>query len=89
MPKTGNYVQRDYQRGSSQKATWADYNKAWNSRRSAALEKSQQLRNLASNFTAIGVQASQANTVFVMQNQSSGQPYASSTAVMARVNVLI
>lgn len=91
MPKVGNYVQRDYHSKfrSQRKSTWSDYNKGWAQRRAAAAEKMQSLRNLASTFTNIGVQASQANTVFVMQNQGRVGGYTSQVAAMARVNVLV
>ncbi|QFT30725.1 flagellar biosynthesis protein [Roseibium porphyridii] len=91
MPKVGNYVQRDYHNKfrSQRKSTWSDYNKAWAKRRQASTQKMQELRNLASNFTNIGVQASQANTVFLMQNQGQGTAYASPTAVMSRINVIV
>ncbi|WP_417672118.1 flagellar biosynthesis protein [Roseibium sp.] len=89
MPKTGNYVQRDYHNRSNRKSTWSDYNKAWASKRAASVQKSQQLRSLANSFTSISTQASQASTAFLMQNIRSSGPYASNTAVMARVNVLV
>lgn len=91
MPKVGNYVQRDYHNrfSSQRKSTWSDYNKAWAKRREASAQKMQQLRNLASTFTNIGLQASQANTVFVMQNQGRVGGYTSQVAAMARVNVLV
>ncbi|MCK7615763.1 flagellar biosynthesis protein [Roseibium sediminicola] len=91
MPKVGNYVQRDYHNrfSSQRKSTWSDYNKAWSKRREASAQKMQQLRNVASVFNSIGVQASQANTVFVMQNQGRVGAYANQTAAMNRVNVLI
>ncbi len=91
MPKVGNYVQRDYHNrfSSKQKTTWSDYNKGWASRRAKAAEKMQNLRNIATNFQNIGVQAAQSNTLFVMQNQNQAGPYANNTAVMARVSVLV
>ncbi|WP_305987380.1 flagellar biosynthesis protein [Roseibium sp. MMSF_3544] len=91
MPKIGNYVQRDYHKtfSSQRKSTWSDFNQAWAKKRQASAQKMQQLRNLASTFNTIGTQASQANTLFVMQNQSQAGPYANPTAVMARVNVLV
>ncbi|MCR9060150.1 MAG: hypothetical protein NXI02_22635 [Rhodobacteraceae bacterium] len=91
MPKVGNYVQRDYHSKyrSQGNSTWSDYNQAWNKKRQASAQKMQELRAVASTFTAIGAQATQANTVFVMQNQNQAGPYANTTAVMARVNVLV
>lgn len=91
MPKVGNYVQRDYHKtfSSRGKSTWSDYNQAWAKKRQASAQKMQQLRAVANTFTAIGTQASQANTVFVMQNQNQAGPYANQTAVMARVNILV
>lgn len=91
MPKVGNYIQRDYHSKfrSQGKSTWSDYNQAWAKRRQASAEKMQQLRTIASNFTTIGTQASQANTAFIFQNQSQAGPYANATAVAARINVLV
>jgi len=91
MPKVGNYVQRDYHNKfrSQRKSTWSDYNKAWAKRREASAQKMQQLRNIAATFNTIGVQANQANTMFVMQNQGRLGAYANQTAAMARVNVLV
>ena len=91
MPKVGNYVQRDYHSRfrSQRKSTWSDYNKSWSQRRSNALEKSQQLRTIAGNFSTISAQAAQASTVFSMQNQNTGNPYASQTAIMSRVSILV
>jgi len=91
MPKVGNYVQRDYHSrfGSQKKSTWSDFNKAWAKRREASAQKMQELRNLASTFNTIGIQASQANTVFVIQNQGRVGGYANQTAAMARINVLV
>ncbi|MES0880782.1 flagellar biosynthesis protein [Roseibium sp. SCP14] len=91
MPKVGNYVQRDYHKrfSSKRKSTWSDYNKGWNSRRSNAIQKSQQLRNVANTFSTINVQAVQASTTHLMQNQAARGPYANPTAVMSRINVLI
>lgn len=91
MPKVGNYVQRDYHKrfSSQRKSTWSDYNKAWAKRRQASAQKMQELRNLASTFNTIGLQASQANTMFVMQNQGRIGGYANQTAAMARINVLV
>jgi len=91
MAKVGNYVQRDYHKtfSSKQKSTWSDYNKAWNQRRQASAAKMQELRNLASTFTSIGTEASQANTVFLMQNQGAQSVYASPTAVMSRINIVV
>ncbi|WP_417686577.1 flagellar biosynthesis protein [Roseibium sp.] len=89
MPKVGNYVQRDYNTRSNRKSTWSDYNKAWASKRSNAINKSQQLRNIANSFAVISTQASRSATSLVLQNQNSGSPYASNTAVMSRINVLV
>ena len=91
MPKVGNYVQRDYHKrfSSQRKSTWSDYNKAWAKRREASAQKMQQLRNIASNFNTIGLQANQANTMFIMQNQGRLGGYANQTAAMARVNILV
>lgn len=91
MPKVGNYVQRDYHNKfkSQQKSTWSDYNKSWNQRREAAAQKMAQLRTIANNFSTITSEASQSNTNFLMQNQGQSGPYASNTAVMARVNVVV
>ncbi|PVB59701.1 flagellar biosynthesis protein [Labrenzia sp. 011] len=91
MATVGNYVQRDYHKTySSQKtSTWSDYNKSWGSRRAAAAEKMQQLRSIASTFSTIGTQASQANTAFLIQNMGTQSGYASPTAVMSRINVVI
>ena len=91
MPKVGNYVQRDYHNKfrSQRKSSWSDYNKAWAKRREASAQKMQQLRNIAANFNTIGLQAAQANTMFVMQNQGRIGGYANQTAAMARVNVLV
>ncbi len=91
MPKIGNYVQRDYHNrfSSKRKKTWSDYNKAWNQRRNSSGDKTQQLRNIANTFNNINVQASQANTLYVMQNQSRLGGYTSPTAVMSRVNVVV
>ncbi len=89
MPKMGNYIQRDYNTRSNRKSTWSDYNKAWSSRRSNALQKSQQLRNVAANFSTINVQSSQSTTAFFIQNIASSGPYANPTAVASRINVLV
>jgi len=91
MPKVGNYIQRDYHKrfSSQRKSTWSDFNKAWSKRRQASAQKMQELRNLASTFNTIGIQASQANTVFVMQNQGRIGGYANQTAAMSRINVLV
>ncbi|WP_428646257.1 flagellar biosynthesis protein [Roseibium sp.] len=91
MPKVGNYIQRDYHKrfGSNRKSTWSDYNKAWSKRRQSSAQKTQQLSNLANTFGTINVQASQANTLYIMQNQSRLNGYSSPTAVMSRVNVLV
>jgi len=91
MAKVGNYVQRDYHKTfrTQRKSTWSDYNKAWNNKRQASAQKMEQLRNIASTFSAIGTQASQANTVFVMQNQGRLGTYANQTAAMARVNIVV
>lgn len=91
MPKVGNYVQRDYHNrySSQKKSTWSDHNKSWSARRKASAEKMQQLRTIASSFNVIGLQAYQANTMYVMQNQGSLAGNANQTAAMARVNVLI
>jgi hypothetical protein len=91
MAKVGNYVQRDYHKTfrTQRKSTWSDYNKGWNQRRQGAAQKMQQLRNIANNFAIIGTQASQANTMFVMQNQGNLGGYTSQTAAMARVNVVV
>ena len=90
MTKVGNYVQRDYHNRfrSKQKKTWSDYNKSWSQRRQASAAKAQQLRNVAASFTTISVQASQANTSFVMQNQGTLGTYASQTAALSRYNFL-
>lgn len=91
MPKIGNYVQRDYHSRyrSQKKSTWSDYNKSWASRRQASAQKMQQLRTIASSFNVIGLQAYQANTMYVMQNQGSLGGNANQTAAMARVNILV
>ncbi|MBO6507052.1 MAG: flagellar biosynthesis protein [Roseibium sp.] len=91
MPKVGNYVQRDYHSKfrSQRKSRWSNYNKAWSQKRSSAIEKSQQLRNIASTFTSISTNAAQANTQFLMQNRGAQGIYATPTAVMSRVNVLV
>ncbi|MCX2725827.1 flagellar biosynthesis protein [Roseibium salinum] len=91
MAKVGNYVQREYHSrfGSQRKKTWSDYNKGWTTRRANALKQTQQLRNIANNFSNISIHSSQANTVFVMQNQSQLGAYASPTAVMSRINVVV
>ena len=91
MPKVGNYIQRDYHKrfSAKRKSTWSDYNKAWSKRRQSSTQKIQQLNNLANTFGTINVQASQANTLYVMQNQSRLGGYSSPTAVMSRVNVLV
>lgn len=91
MPKVGNYVQRDYHNrfSSKRQSTWSDYNKGWNTRRAAAAEKAQNLRNIANTFSTIGIESAQSSTLFVMQNQNSAGPYANPTAVMSRVSILV
>ncbi|MDN3720354.1 hypothetical protein QW131_16935 [Roseibium salinum] len=76
-------------RFAAEKKTWSDYNKGWTTRRANALKQTQQLRNIANNFSNISIHSSQANTVFVMQNQSQLGAYASPTAVMSRINVVV
>ncbi|GAB2184046.1 flagellar biosynthesis protein [Roseibium sp. LAB1] len=91
MAKIGNYFQRDYSKrfGSNRKPTLADYNKAWMKRRQMAAKRIDQLNNLAYVMQSINTQASQANTLFVMQNQGRLGTYASQTAAMARINVVV
>jgi|GEM_PF-1228281 len=91
MSKIGNYVQRDYHKtfSSKKRSTWSDYNKAWTKRRQASEAKMQQLRNLAYNFNVIGTQASQANTLFVLQNQGRLGNSSNQTAALSRLNILV
>ncbi|WP_289034518.1 flagellar biosynthesis protein [uncultured Roseibium sp.] len=89
MPKTGNYVQRDYNSSSTRKSTWSDYNESWKEKRAAAKERASQLRTIANNFTTINTQATQAATSLTFQNQGAAGPYASTTTVMSRINMLI
>lgn len=91
MAKVGNYVQRDYHGtySSKKKSTWSDFNKSWGSRRAAAAEKMQNVRSIAANFTNIATAASQTNTSLVIQSIGSQSIYASPTAVMSRINVVV
>ena len=91
MAKVSSYVQRDYSRrfSSSKKLSLADFNKAWAKRRQTAAKRIDQLNNLAYVMQSINTQASQANTLFVMQNQGRLGTYASQTAAMARINVVV
>ncbi|MHA7776965.1 flagellar biosynthesis protein [Roseibium sp. M-1] len=91
MAKVGNYVQRDYHKtfSSRRKSTWSDYNKGWNQRREGSAQKMQQMRNIANTFATIGIQASQSNTLYVMQNQGSLGNYGNQTAALSRINVLV
>ncbi|WP_153768023.1 flagellar biosynthesis protein [Labrenzia sp. CE80] len=89
MPKTGNYVQRDYNSSSTRQSTWSDYNESWKAKRAAAKERASQLRTIANNFTIVNTQAVQAATSLTFQNQGVAGPYASTTTVMSRVNMLI
>ncbi|MTI43579.1 hypothetical protein JM93_02801 [Roseibium hamelinense] len=90
MPKVGNYVQRDYHNTfkSRKKNTWSDYNDSWNKRRAKAAQKSEQLRTTAFSFIMSSAQAGQAKTMYLLQNAGGTQQYASTTAVMNRVNIL-
>jgi hypothetical protein len=91
MPKVGNYVQRDYHSkySAKRKSRWTSYNKAWGQKRSSSIQKSQQLREVLNNYSVISSRASQANTSLLLQNRGSQGPYANSTAVASRVNLLI
>ncbi|MBO6757379.1 MAG: flagellar biosynthesis protein [Roseibium sp.] len=79
MPAVGNYVNRD------ERVSFADYNKAWAAKRREAIEKSQQLRV---SFTSNVLNS---NTQIYQRTPLAGAQgiYASTTAVMARVNILV
>ena len=91
MAKVSNYFQRDYSKrfSSSRKVSLADYNKAWTKRRQSAAKRIDQLNNLAYVMQSINTQAPQANSLFVLQNQGRLGTYASQTAAMARINVVV
>ncbi|NKX65294.1 MULTISPECIES: flagellar biosynthesis protein [Stappiaceae] len=91
MAKVSNYFQRDYSKrfSSNRKVSLADYNKAWTKRRQSAAKRIDQLNNLAYVMQSINTQASQANSLFVLQNQGRLGTYASQTAAMARINVVV
>ncbi len=90
MPKVGNYVQRSYN-SRNHTSTWSDYNKAWGSKRSSSIQKGQALRNQLSNaVTTISTTMVQQQAYNTLQNTYSRQAtFANSTAVSARVNMLI
>ncbi|GAA0775412.1 flagellar biosynthesis protein [Roseibium denhamense] len=90
MPKVGNYIQRDYHNTfrSKKSSTWSDYNESWNKRRTNAAKKIQQMRTTASTFIMSSAQAGQAKTMYLLQNAGGTSQYASTTAVMNRVNIL-
>jgi 2-oxo-4-hydroxy-4-carboxy--5-ureidoimidazoline (OHCU) decarboxylase len=91
MSTIGNYSQRNYQTRfrSQNKPSWAAYNKAWTKRRQAAEKRFDQLSNMAYAMQVANTQASQANALFVMQNQGRLGTYASQTAAMARINLVV
>ncbi|WP_269580563.1 flagellar biosynthesis protein [Roseibium sp. Sym1] len=91
MAKIGNYVHRDtYSRFRSQrKPSWSDYNKAWTKRRQASAKRLDKLNALAYTMQVVNTQASQANTLFVLQNQGRLGHYGNQTAAMARINVVV
>jgi len=90
MSSIGNYSQRNYQnRFRTQKPSWAAYNKAWTKRRQAAEKRFDQLSNMAYAMQVANTQASQANALFVLQNQGRLGTYASQTAAMARINIVV
>jgi ABC-type enterochelin transport system substrate-binding protein len=91
MQKIGNYAQRDYQSRfrSQRKLSWSDYNKAWTKRRQASAKRLEKLNALAYTMQVVNTQASQANTLFVMQNQGRLGTYGSQAAAMVRVNLVV
>ena len=88
MAKVSNYFQRDYSKrfSSSRKVSLADYNKAWTKRRQSAAKRIDQLNNLAYVMQSINTQASQANSLFALQNQGRLGTYASRTVPPAGWN---
>jgi len=79
MAVKGNYRQRD------ERLTFADYNKAWSAKRRRAIQEGQQLRQAVS-LTVF----TNSNRIFQARPTADAQGvYASTTAIMARVNILV
>jgi len=79
MPKVGNYVNRE------ERTSFADFNKAWSKRRQDVLKKSQQLRqSFTTNVFNTSLQLDRRVPIAGAQGV-----YAPTTAVMARVNILV
>ena len=91
MAKIGNYVQRDFHKRYrfGGKKTWSDYNKVWNKRRAVSAERVQQLNSIAHRFSTIATVATQANALFVMQNQGKLGTYASQAAALSRLDIRV
>ena len=91
MSTIGSHFHRNSQSRfrSVRKPTLADYTKAWTKRRQAAAKRFDQLSNLAYAMQVANTQASQASALFVLQNQGRLGTYASQTAAMARINLVV
>lgn len=93
MAKIGNYIQRNYQnkfRSQNQtRKTWADYNKAWAKRRAAAAQRADQLASVSYTLASMHTYSTQANTLFIMQNQGRLGTYASQSAALVRLDLRV
>lgn len=91
MAKVGNYIQRNYQNKFNTKTrkTWSEYNQAWAKRRAAAAQRADQMASVSYSLARMHTYASQANTLFIMQNQGKLGTYASQTAALARLDLRV
>ncbi len=79
MAVHGNYRQRD------ERLTFADYNKAWSAKRRKVIQEGQQLRlSFTSNVFAVNNRLNQ-----IRPSTDSQGVYASTTAVMSRINIVV
>ncbi|GGB34688.1 hypothetical protein GCM10011316_03470 [Roseibium aquae] len=79
MPAVGNYVNRE------ERVSFSDFNKAWKARRKDMIQNSQKLRqSLTTNVFNSALQIDKRTPLAGAQGV-----YASTTAVMARVNIVV